>query len=174
MARCRIPLLSAPSVPGAHLLRQGSPSLPLGLGQNKGCSFPVFPTLSCSRKRDPAEPGREMHLEAHREQENSISRGIFLLVAVQCSACNSCCTLIYLWNDKFLGRHLCTLSSTIHRESCEHRRGHPRAHTAHATVHLHSQESRDNWRIGGIKELLPFSLSQIFGDFSSPCCRQKE
>lgn len=51
-----IPLLSALSVPGPHLLRQGSPSVPLGPGQNKGCSFLVLPTLSCSRKRDPAEP----------------------------------------------------------------------------------------------------------------------
>lgn len=106
-----------------------------------------------------------MHLGAHREQESSISRGIFLLVL-------STQQLLYTYllrNDKFLGRQICSLSSTMHRESCEHRRGHLRAHTAHATVHLHSQEGWHNQGIGGIKELLPFSLSQVFGDFSSPC-----
>lgn len=44
---CRIPLLSAPGVPGSA--PSGKPQ------QNKGCSFLVFPTPGCSRKRDPAE-----------------------------------------------------------------------------------------------------------------------
>lgn len=46
MAGCKIPLLSALSVPGPRLLRQGSPSPSLNKGwQNKGWRFLVFTTL---------------------------------------------------------------------------------------------------------------------------------
>lgn len=92
------------------------------------CS-PPWAAAGKGTQQSPAAVGSsEMHLGAHREQESSISRGIFLLLAVQCSAHNSCCTLIYSgminsWEGSS------ALSVPPCTESSEHRRGHLRAHT---------------------------------------------